>query len=173
MLDQKIEGLQITMPKWEHPDSYFGTEFPGWYILYSRCRDSHRIANCNYETIVTQLNADESWEGDEPPEPGTEPSVISASFNHWAVGWLEFILVHEQSPKLQQAQEIYDALSNYSILDEEALGEMELNDAEEAWSNADLKERIDWCKESGLSFLQARKDELPIGINILMVLGEW
>lgn len=54
-------------------------------------------------------------------------------FNHWAIGWLEIILVH---PDLEdKLNEIEGALADYPVLNEDDLSEKETEAQTEAWDN--------------------------------------
>jgi hypothetical protein len=46
--------------------------------------------------------------------------VIEICFNHWAVGWVESLLIHESAGEtIEKGIEILNALSDYPVLDEE------------------------------------------------------
>lgn len=96
------EKIQVTMPLWNNPENYMGPNYKDYYVLYSRTRDSSILENCNYELIMEELNA-ETWDNYALPE---KPMVIDIRHSHWAVGWVEFILVHKdcKAEILEKAQ---------------------------------------------------------------------
>ena len=105
--------------KWVRPPYYGGYSPDGDYCSYSRARDSEILANTNYERILEDLVA--LAEGFPPPDGDDEyesPWVEDFRAGHWAVGWVEHIIVRADSPEpiLQAAGEIYCALQDLSLI---------------------------------------------------------
>lgn len=100
------------MEKWEYASNYIGENYSDYYILYSHHRDSNILNNSNYDTLQKIfINL---------------PGVIEVSANHWAVGWVESILIHEDAKEtIEKGNEYLDKLSDYPVLDEDDLSNRE------------------------------------------------
>lgn len=97
-------------------DSYYSGELPlgtTWAIVASVNRDSDILEQSNYETIKADL---ESHYGDE---------VAEERFNHWAVGWVDYLVVHMLNdvgvvtPVGRAALDWKYKLDDYPVADEE------------------------------------------------------
>jgi hypothetical protein len=61
--------------------------------------------------------------------------VLVIRDSHWAVGWVETILIHESNETaLRKADELTAALESYPVLDEEAYAEAEVEAEDEAYT---------------------------------------
>lgn len=93
------------MEKWSGKD-YIGERYDEYYLLYSHHRDSDIINESNYQTLK-KIFID-------------LPGVIERSANHWAVGWVEYLLIHEKEHDTLVKGEYYlGQLKDYPILDED------------------------------------------------------
>ena len=121
------------LPEWVHPRDYGGHSPVGDYLIYSRSRDSETLDNVNYETILERLESAYEQTGDD--EEANAPYDFRV--NHWAVGWVEYIIVPRSAPRevQEEAYAILGSLANYPCLDDGALSEAELNDSVESWEN--------------------------------------
>ena len=101
---------------WKHPSNYMGATWEGYYAApVGQSRDSDTVERSNW---AAQLEA--------IPESET---VIIVRENHWAVGWVEWLAIHESDTKaLQEAESIGDRLDTYPILDEDAWSELEFQE---------------------------------------------
>jgi hypothetical protein len=82
--------------------------------------------------------------------------------NHWAVGWVEWIAIHESDSKaLEIADEIICALADYPILDDSHWSDLEYQEASDYWESMSISDRIYWCDRVGVSIFAARHDHLP------------
>ena len=95
-----------------HSFAYWG-ERDGWLIALSQHRDSDTVDRSNWRTIVPLMLT--AYPDD--------AAVESAS--HWAVGWVEYLLVRPGSPAAVEAQRWADRLASYPLADEEDYGELE------------------------------------------------
>ena len=104
----------ISFNKWEHANNYCGDEYPNYYIIYSKTRDSEALEKSNFDTIIKLFDENKIH-------------YINPSFNHWLCGWVEVIMIHEKYVNdLNFAQEeIYNKLEDYPILDEGLFSEYE------------------------------------------------
>ncbi len=105
-------GLGDFMQKWSRSENYIGESYFDYYVLLSRHRDSGLVEESNFWSALKALN-------------GESDTVKVIRSSHWAVGWIEFILIHESDKvSVDKGNEIDKALDNYPILDEDAFGEM-------------------------------------------------
>ena len=120
-----MSGYEIQdIPRWKHPRDYFGFNPEGDYLIYTRHRDSCILENSNYECIFKALQ-----------EKDPDNFVYDFRAHHFAVGWVEYILITQNAPKdlLNYACEILSALSDYPVFDESDFSERECNYAHEYW----------------------------------------
>jgi hypothetical protein len=152
------KGLKL----WQWPDSYIGPDYREYYCVIGQHRDCHALTRSNYirakemlEAVVKKLG-DAAWKDD-------ECLLQESSANHWAVGWVEGLLVHKDAPEelLREADEIVCALADYPVLDEGHFSEMEHEEVCRTWENMDRRDRIQACKRCRISIFAARRDELP------------
>lgn len=71
------------------------------------------------------------------------------SENHWAVGWVEWLAIHESNHKaLKAADELAERLENCPVLDEDALSENESEEANQVWKVCYRdKERMEYVRK--------------------------
>lgn len=151
-----IEHLEKN--KWVHPDSYYGHE-PDGYCIAGQSRDSDALERSNYECIFKDLLAlNEKLQG-----YNDEPFVYDFRARHWAVGWVETIIVTTNAPdELKHfAGEILCALSDYPVYNDEHFSELEYNEANAYWHDMSVSERIELCKKANQSIFSARREYPP------------
>ena len=101
------------MQKWKRTDNYIGETYNDYYVLLSRHRDSGLVEESNFWSALKMLN-------------GESDTVKIIRFRHWAVGWIETILIHESDKvSVDKGFEIEKALESYPILDEDDFYERE------------------------------------------------
>lgn len=123
-----------------------------WLVIpCSRNRDSNCLSESNFHTALKLLG-------------GESETVEVHSFNHWACGWFEIIIVHPS--REIDAQDIEDSLENYPILDEMDFSDREYERAGNYWEHCRLKDRIDICRQYGVSIFAARRDSIPEDVDI-------
>ncbi len=143
--------------RWEMPSNYFGDT---WEEYYGAGVGVHRDSDClersNFDSVVKALDID------------NRDDVHIVRANHWAVGWVEWIAIHETETEcLKIADEIVEGLSDYPVIDETLFCEYEYEEASEIWKNCmSTKERVELCQESyGVSIFAARHDDMPYGLE--------
>ena len=152
-----IEHLQDTV--WKHPSDYAGFSPDGDYVIYVRNRDSSILENSNYDRIFQDLQKlDEKHQTDD-----TESFVYDFRAGHWAVGWVEYLLVSKDAPDeiLQAAGETICALSDYPVYDETDYSDRQFNEICQYWENMSTSERIEYCADNDTSIFAARSDAIP------------
>jgi len=103
------ERVRKALTEWKYPRDYSGESFEGYYVILSRNRDSGTLENSNFEKALELLGGEDADAG-----------VIVASSGHWAVGWIEELLVSKNAPeKVAIAETIEESLDKYPLLDEE------------------------------------------------------
>lgn len=117
------------LDRWTLPDSYFGAEWPGYFVFMGRNRDSDCLTNCNFTEALAAIGGERTAD-DENETP--HATVVRES--HWAVGWVEWIAIHESATEaLQAADRIKEALEDYPVVNESALSEAEQEEATQVW----------------------------------------
>jgi hypothetical protein len=131
-----LKALHEALTRWEVPDSWFGQHWNGYFVGLSQHRDSDALDRSNFRSALEALG-------------GESETVHVVREGHWAVGWVEWIAIHESDEKALAVQyEIEGSLANYPVLNEEDFCEEEAEEANEVWRNCyDEKERIDYVRE--------------------------
>jgi hypothetical protein len=129
--------------RWKHPDAYMGPRWPAYYVAAGRSRDSDAIEESNFRVTLRRLGG-ESGE-----------AVIVVRERHWAVGWVEWVGVHESNGAgLRELRRIWEARESYLVLDDEdyqkenesraMLGLTNCHDL----SEEDARRVAGWCEEN-------------------------
>lgn len=144
----QIENLKA-IKRWTLPDSYGGATWEDYFVFLGQSRDSSALERSNFECGLEALG-------------GEREGVIVVREGHWAVGWVEWIAIHQDnSEALEAADEMLCALSDYPVLNESHFSELELSEAENYWQQLPLRYRVELCQEAGVSVFAARHDWLP------------
>ena len=147
------------LPQWEHPRDYGGFSPDGDYLIAAQNRDSDALERSNFDRIKADLEAfDERLQSDD-----CEYYVYTFTANHWAVGWVEYLLIKQDAPDAlqRQAYEILGALSDYPVYDESHFSELEFNEASEYWEQLPVSERVELCQRFNCNIFSARHDWIP------------
>ena len=93
--------------KWTYPDSYAGATFYDFYRSgFGQSRDSDLSEQSNFQVALERLG-------------GESETVQVTRAGHWAVGWVEGILIHESDDKaLRIGDELATLVEEYPVLDE-------------------------------------------------------
>jgi hypothetical protein len=158
------------IPVWERPSSYAGHNPEGDYVVISQHRDSDALVRSNYTRIYTDVLAKAVELGQpagidiDPDLPNDRQWVYSFRASHWAVGWIEYVILRNAAPDdlVTYVGEIRAKLDDYPVYDEDHFSELEHTETQEYWSAMDLKERIAAIRDSksDLSIFAARRDSL-------------
>ena len=152
-LDRAQSGEPIALKhlkRWSMPKDYFGAEWSSYYSAgVGQSRDSDCLEQSNFGSMLAALG-------------GESETVMVVRESHWAVGWVEWIAIHQSD---EQALRVADAqcerLANYPVLDEDDFGRREFEAQCETWENAGLQGRMEYCRRAGISIFAARRSELP------------
>lgn len=138
------------MKLWERPEHYMGETFYDYYVVLGQHRDSDSLDRSNFETALKMLG-------------GEGEHVIVARATHWAVGWVETIMIHRDASEeiLLIGEEIQESLEDYPVLDEDHWSQLEYDEVYEYWDRAPLWERVRLCSDAGISIFATRHDDAP------------
>ena len=137
----------------DNKGAFLDSDRQNWLIApASQTRDSGPLDRSNYTAQLAAI---------EEVDPEGE-NHEEHRFGHWGPGWFEIVIVRPDSPCANVAAEIQGSLEDYPVLDEESFCELEEEEANETWNNCfNLSERIDLCREAGVSIFAARRDYYP------------
>lgn len=124
------------------PSSYFGEVWPNYYSSgCGRSRDSDCLERSNFKCMLEALG-------------GECLTVTIVRESHWAVGWVEWIAIHQDDGKaLRIADELQEKLQDYPVIDESHFCETEMNEANEVWTNCyNVLDRIKYIREHRSQF---------------------
>jgi hypothetical protein len=146
------------LKRWDHPTGFdsnanFSGYKPNGYVIYSHNRDSSILEETNFKAILEDLGG----EGD---------LVRVIRHGHWACGWIEYITVDDTAPEalLDQCVDITRALAGYPVYSDDLYSEAQWAAIAEHWKQSILRDRVDYCRDAGISIFAARRDCMPEGI---------
>ena len=132
------------LTKYTRPDCYIGQTWYGWYSAgVGQSRDSDALERANFQAMLSRLRMMDDVDVD--GESGLQ--VVRES--HWAVGWVEWIAVHESNTAaLELADSIIERMDGYPVIDESLWSEYEDEDCRLTWENCyNAKERVQYFRE--------------------------
>lgn len=125
------------LKRWTHPKNYMGEIWPDYYSSgVGQSRDSDALERANFDAMLKALG-------------GETETVIVVRESHWAVGWVEWIAIHESdTDHLTIADKIKGKLDDYPVVDEELWSRYEDDECETVWSKCfNAKERIAYFRD--------------------------
>lgn len=130
-----------SLERWTRPDYYAGANWPEYYVFLGRNRDSDDLTESNFACGLEAIG-------------GESETVQIIRERHWAVGWIEWIAIHESdSAALETARAICDALNKYPVIDEDDWSERESETANTIWRDCyDWQGRIKYIRADRLQF---------------------
>ena len=136
------------MELWERADNYMGPDFSDYFLLYSTCRDSEVMNRANYEAIKSEFKARDFK---------LKKGVIIEGASHWAVGWVEYILIHKDNKRLVElGHKIREALDDYPVYDECLYSDMEHQERVETFKDFGEQATLETLAEIGLKPYQIK-----------------
>lgn len=117
-------------------DSCYYGERGDWPIAYSTHRDADTLNRSNWAVLLKRLG-------------GESETVAIEEASHWAVGWVQRIVIHPQAAdKIAIAEAAKNEIETYPILDETHFSELESAEANRIWKNCyQLKDRIEYVRK--------------------------
>jgi len=101
------------LKKWKLPSYYFGEHWDGWYVFMTTHRDVDLLDESNWECIKQDI-------GENPSAAQEEKGLLIVEESHWAVGWVQWMGIHETDTELlMRADDIKAALADYPVYNEE------------------------------------------------------
>jgi hypothetical protein len=132
-----IEEFKAAMLTQPHNFGYHGElDLSVWgFTPFTMNRDSDILAQSNFKTALAIIKK-------------VAPKYVEVMHTrHWAVGWLDHIMVKTTSKKAMTACfDLYTRLQNYPILDEEDLSRREVeqaNSAYDSWARFDVRKMVE------------------------------
>lgn len=122
---------------WTMPDSYCGAVWPAYYSAgLGQSRDSDALERSNFICTLRAIG-------------GESETVQVVRESHWAVGWVEWIAIHQDDDNaLRLADEVQAGLADYPVVNEDHWSELEQEDANETWANCySPQERVDYIRK--------------------------
>lgn len=107
-----------------------------WLVApVSQTHDSEALNRANFDATLRALG-------------GESDTIQVHRFGHWGPGWFEIILINPtDETRVKEAQDIEDALSDYSIVDESLWSEYESEDCAQTWEHCyNTSERLDYFR---------------------------
>lgn len=109
---------------WKLPDSYIGPTYEGYIYVLGMYRDAEIMTQSNFHVAHKMLQ--EIHAKQENQQAYDEDDLTIAAASHWAVGWVETILVRATNIELvREAAQICKAIEDYPVLDDEDFSERE------------------------------------------------
>jgi hypothetical protein len=127
-----------------------------WEIAYEIHRDSDVLERSNFRSMERLLSAIPDSDN-----PDGDADVQVERSSHWAVGWIDRLIVRPGSAAAEEAKRLRAKLDDYPVLDEEDWSSLEIEEADATWKSFSLRGRIDYCKRYDVSIFAARRDEVP------------
>lgn len=88
-----------------------------WLVLDTQHRDSDSLTRSNFKVCKTRV-----------------PSAVVERFSHWAVGWLEYLMVNPSDVQaVEESNKIIEEMEQYPVLDDEHFSAVEQDDIDESW----------------------------------------
>jgi hypothetical protein len=148
-----VEYTPHTLKRWVLPSNYGGAHWDGFFVFLGQHRDSDSVTRSNFISGLKLLGGDSC-------------TVEVVRENHWAVGWVEWIAIHESDAvALEAADEIAAALTDYPVVSDEHFSELEWTEACDYWENMSVRDRIHYCARAKMSIFAARRDWMPVDDN--------
>jgi len=122
-----------------------GAEWPKYYRFLGRNRDSGTLTESNYWSGLKAIGGERTVNTKEDGTGEDLETVLRIQENHWAVGWVEWIAIHESnSEALRLADEVMERLEDYLVVDEFDLGDREEGEAERIWNTCcTVKDKVE------------------------------
>lgn len=129
------------LKRWTLPGNYGGAEWPDHFVFLGQHRDSDCLSRSNFRSALAAIG-------------GESETVTVVRESHWAVGWVEWIAIHQDDETaLQTADEIACALTNYPMVDDEDFSALEDEEAQETWQRCYRdRDRVEYIRRHRSQF---------------------
>lgn len=128
--------------KWERPECYAGQTWDDYYVFLGQNRESSCLERSNFDCGLKAIKDLGEVSGD------IETRFVVRE-RHWAVGWVEWIAIHEGDvAALEKADYILKKLDGYPVLNEGHYQNLLDEEAEEVWKRCfSISDRINLVRE--------------------------
>lgn len=145
------------LKRWSYPSNYMGASWDNYYSAgVGQSRDSKPLERANFAAMLGALGGERNHPTlEDPTDEGTALSLIRVvRENHWAVGWVEWIAIHESATDaLEIANRIMEKLDGYPVIDEELWSRYEDNEAQDVWRDCyNVKDRVEYVRKHRRQF---------------------
>lgn len=149
------------LTRWTQPSSYFGASWDHYYSAgFGQSRESDDLEQSNFAVVLRELAKLPPFvpmaDADGPNIPSyadqpedTIPSRYVVRESHWAVGWVEWIAIHEtDTAALELCNSLVEQCDGYPALDEQDWTEREQESAATVWRDCyGPKERMNYMRK--------------------------
>jgi len=131
-------------------DSAYWGERADWLVAFNTHQDADALKRSNWRCFgqaLRALPAVQDWAGEDSP-------IAEERASHWAVGWVDYLLVNPACPEaVSEAERLLTCFEDYPVLDEFDFREEESNEANEVWQNCySPKDRLTYIRENRSQF---------------------
>jgi hypothetical protein len=126
------------LKRWTRPECYAGATWPDYYSSsVGQSRDSSTLERSNFICMLRALG-------------GESDTVLVIREGHWAVGWVEWIAIHQDdATALAIADEIAAGLEDYPVVNESHWSDLEMEEANDVWRDCYRpNDRIDYVRRN-------------------------
>lgn len=122
----QTHALQPLSEYFKTSSTYWG-ERSEWLVAYSTHRDADCLARSNWRCFIRALGGNGA-EGAKGTQDVTETVAIEEA-KHWAVGWVQYLLIAPGATELiAKAEKILADLEDYPVLDEDDFSTLEYDE---------------------------------------------
>ncbi len=145
------------LTRWSLPRNYAGAHWEDYYRSgCGRSRDSKPWERANFDAMLAALGGEQTHPTlEDPSDPRSALSLVYVvRENHWAVGWVEWIAIHETAEaQLRIADEIAGRLENYPVISDDMLSQYEDEEAQDVWRDCYRPaERVEYIRKHRSQF---------------------
>lgn len=125
------------LKRWTRPANYIGASWPDYYGSgFGQSRDSDCLESSNFATVLAKLAKLPPFVYSAPDCDNEIESRQVIRENHWAVGWVEWIAIHEADTEaLKLCDELRESADDYPVLDEQDFSDREQEEAQTIWKD--------------------------------------
>ena len=138
------------LTRWTLPRNYAGAHWDEYFSFLGQSRDSDCLERANFDAGLAALKAipePEDW-------PHDESCFRVVRESHWAVGWVEWIAIHEDAhAHMEIADKIKGELEDYPVVDENLWSQYEDEEAQTVWRDCyRVRDRIKYIRKHRSQF---------------------
>jgi hypothetical protein len=141
------------LKRWSLPSCYAGASWDQYYSSgVGQSRDSKPLERANFDAMLKALGGEQT--SDEVDDNHDNALVKVVRESHWAVGWVEWIAIHETATDaLDIANRFMEKLEDYPVIDEDLWSRYEDDEAQAVWKDCYRpKERIAYIRKHASQF---------------------